>query len=230
MNLPLPSIKRRLCLGLFASLLLSACTSLSPLKGSDTRSIVPEVNARRYVEHQSTHGVVLLDAKWDRRWKCSGFENARLSAFGFDRLPLSKRSADEPADAMLAHRPSLLSDRAQGFQPYALLLEPGEYALSGFLIRVAVSTKDIRYIQTERAELLRDGFPRGGTFKVAAGETVYIGNFFLDCALSRPILWRYYTEKAQWLEHLNEYKTKYPFLDLSDVRYRLFDTEVFGSP
>jgi len=78
--------------------------------------------------------------------------------------------------------------------------------------------------------LFRNDIAHGGTFTVAAGETVYIGNFFVDCTLNMPILWRYYTEQTHWPSHLRDYKAKYPFLDLTDIDYRLFDTDVYGRP
>jgi len=221
---------RHICLVLFLVIFLSGCAAVSQLTGIGSEKIIPEATPANYAERKETHGIVLLDVKWDRRWNCSGYENAQLRVIGFDRMPLQERSDDVPADAMLSNSAGVLSGRAAAFQSYALLLEPGEYALGGFLIRVAVSVSDIRYIPVGRSVLLRDGKASGGTFTVAAGEAVYIGNFFLDCSTQVPILWRYYTEKDDWPSHLQEYRTKYPFLVLDHVHYRLFDTEKFGRP
>ena len=57
---------------------------------------------------------------------------------------------------------------------------------------------------------------------------MFIGNFYLDCAYG-PTLWRYYPEKqADFDTQLKEYKRSFPFLDLSEVKYRLFKTRKFG--
>ena len=44
-------------------------------------------------------------------------------------------------------------------------------------------------------------------------------------------LWRYYTEgKANFAEHLSQYRQSFPFLKLDDVQYRLFETKTIGTP
>jgi len=232
MSVPLSSIKKKLGLwiSLSACLLLSACTTLSELSGVGAEDITHEVTAKRYAEHKTTHGIVLLDAKWDRLWRCRPFDNAQLRGFGFDRQPSQNRANDDAPDVLLAYNSSMLFASKRPFQSYALLLEPGDYALSGFTIRVARSISDISYLSAKRSILLEDGEAKGGTFTVAAGEVVYIGNFFLDCTLNTPVLWRYYTEQENWPSHQQEYKAKYPFLDLEHIHYRLFDTEEFGKP
>jgi len=232
MNAVFSSPKKTLILwlNLLTCLLLPACSTLSEFTGVGAEEIRPEATAKQYAAHKTTHGVVLLDVKWNRYWRCAGFENAQLRGLGFDRLPVQKRANDAPSDVLLAFHSSMLSASKRRFQPYALLLEPGEYALSGFTIRVARSTSDIGYLSAKRSVLLEEGEAKGGTFSVAAGEAVYIGNFFLDCMLKTPVLWRYYTEQENWPSHQQEYKAKYPFLDLDTINYRLFDTEEFGRP
>ena len=69
-----------------------------------------------------------------------------------------------------------------------------------------------------------------GTFRVGAGEIVYIGNFFLDC-YKAPQLWRYYTEGMDnFKTHVAQYKHKYPFIAGEHVVYRLFETDTLGRP
>jgi len=58
---------------------------------------------------------------------------------------------------------------------------------------------------------------------VGAGETVYVGNFNLACS-GGPILWREYTPRGELPKLLAEFKSKYPFLNLDDVQFRLFRT------
>ena len=57
---------------------------------------------------------------------------------------------------------------------------------------------------------------------------VCIGNFYLDCAYG-PTLWRYYSDGKEAFEaQIQEYKNSFPFLDLSNVKFRLFQTKEFG--
>jgi hypothetical protein len=204
-------------------LLASCATSIRSVGGESA-----EATAEAFAKSRNTKGIVLLDVNWGRRWSCGGFENAELRGLAFDRAPVAKSSNDTPADLILVQPPNLAS--RQVFDSYALLVEPGQYALASFSIKVARSVSDIAYWVAERSDLLKNGEALGGTFKVAAGETVYIGNFFLDC-FQRPQLWRYYTEGVEnFTAHLAQYKQKYPFLDVDHVTYRLFETTSLGHP
>lgn len=114
------------------------------------------------------------------------------------------------------------------FESYALLVSPGEYILSGFKIKTAESKLNVGYWTAKRSHLIKDGKALGGKFTVGAGEVVYIGNFALDC-YADPTLWRYYADGVDGFNHqLLDYKTKYPYLDLTNVKFRLFETETIG--
>jgi hypothetical protein len=192
-----------------------------------TSSDPTEVTSDSYASRGSK-GVVLLDANWGRRWKCGGFENAELRSLSFDRIPSTKSSDDAPPDLTL-EQPSSLFARPI-FINYALLIEPGKYVLSGFKIKVARSVSDVGYWIAKRSDLTKEGTAQGGTFTIDAGETVYIGNFYLDC-FQYPQPWRYYTEGVEnFAKHLAQYKEKYPFLNLDRVAYRLFETTKLGEP
>jgi hypothetical protein len=200
-------------------------TSILDASGSSS-----EATAESLAQYRATKGVVLLDVNWGRRWRCGSFENAELRRLSFDRLPLTKSSDDAAADLTLEEAPSLFTRST--FINYAVILEPGEYVLTGFDMKVARSVSDIAHWVAKRSELWKDGKALGGTFKVAPGETVYIGNFFLDC-YQQPQPWRYYTDgAANFKAHLAQYKDKYPFLntDTDNVAYRLFDTTSLGRP
>jgi hypothetical protein len=187
-----------------------------------------EATEKAFKESRATKGVVLLDVNWGRQWQCGAFENAELRGLSFDRLPLSKTTDEEPADLVLAQAPSLLTKPK--FLNYAILLEPGEYVLTGVDIKVARSVSEVSHAILKRSQLWKEEKAVGGTFKVAAGETVYIGNFFLDC-YQEPQPWRYYTEgKRAFKSHLKEYKRAYSFLDTDAVVYRLFETTSMGRP
>jgi hypothetical protein len=194
----------------------------------DASGASSEATAASFSESGTTKGIVLLDVNWGRRWRCGSYENAELRGLSFDRLPSIKSSDDAAADLKLEESSGLFT-RSE-FLTYAVIIEPGEYVLTGFNIKVAGSASNIVYRVARRSQLWKDGKALGGTFKVAPGEAVYIGNFGLDCK-EDPQLWRYYTEGAgNFKTHLGQYKKKYPFLDVDSVVYRLFDTRVLGRP
>lgn len=211
------------CLLAVCAFILSACASVTqPIKYQSTGVVTKDV----YAQSKASNGVVLMDINWGRWWGCGGHENAQLISLAFDRL--SGKSFEEDAvPSLVIHSPSrLMVDPV--FLNYAYLLEPGEYALSAFSIKVADSPTKVGFLTAQRNHLYKDGKAIGGTFVVKPGETVFIGNFYLDCAYG-PTLWRYYPEgRANFESQLAEYKNSFPFLDLGDVQYRLFKTSEFG--
>jgi hypothetical protein len=208
------------------ALLITAIACFVPSIGAATND-APEVTADSYA-NRGAKGVVLLDANWGRRWNCAGYENAELRSLSFDRIPPLKTS-DETAPDLSLEQPSSLLARPT-FINYALLVEPGKYLMSGFKIKMARSVSDVAYWIAKRSDLIKDGDAQAGAFVINAGETVYIGNFYLDC-YQYPQPWRYYTEGSDnFKKHLAQYKEKYPFLDLDHVTYRLFETTKLGEP
>ncbi|WP_341677767.1 hypothetical protein [Niveibacterium sp. SC-1] len=179
-----------------------------------------------YAQEGARKGVVLMSVRWDRKWNCAGYENAQLRVLGFDRLPSQHAAKDERADLLLDDAPLVMTKPV--FDDYAFLVEPGEYALSRLQIKAAKSVSDIRYSKVERDRLLKDGQPQGGTFRVDAGELVYIGHFYLDC-YKEPAMWRYYMEgRAAFDEYLAGWTKKFPELDAARVQFRLFKSPYFG--
>lgn len=216
------SIYRGLILALSA-LLFASCTSVQI---QDEVGTSTEVKADSYAQNKENLGVVLLDARWGRQWGCGRFENAQLVSFSFDKIPLSAKPDDAPADLAIGTT-SLLAVSPK-FESYALLVPPGEYALSNFKIKIAQSVSNVGYWVANRSHLIKDSKSLGGKFSVAPGETVYIGNFALDC-YENPSLWRYYANGQDGFKRqLSDYKTKYPFLDLTNVKFRLFETDTIG--
>lgn len=209
-------------------LLLSGCQSTGMFSGEsvvDIKDKSLEVTEERYVKERKEKAVVLFDVNWGRKWGCAGRENARLYRFTFDRLPADKRSNDAPADITVANTSNVFVDNR--FLGYVILVPPGEYALSGYTTKTGDSKKGSAFWGMYRSDFQKQKRSHGGTFKAIAGETVYIGNFFLDCA-TEPMIWRYYTEEKNMAHQIKGYQDKYPFLDLGNVTYRLFDTELFG--
>ncbi len=206
---------------IFLALPLVACVS-QPVKHKATAPVSKSV----YAQNKKNHAVVLMDVNWGRWWGCGGRENAQLISLAFDKLPLKSYGNEAEPDLVL-HSPSrLMVDPV--FTNYAYSIEPGEYALSAFSIKVADSPSKVGFLTAQRDHLFNNGKPAGGTFVAEPGETVFIGNFYLDCAYG-PTLWRYYPERhANFNRQLNEYKNKFPFIDMENVMYRLFKTTEFG--
>jgi hypothetical protein len=197
-----------------------SCTTIS------NNAIAGEATPESYAKSHTKKGVVILAVNWNRRWGCGQFENAEIMSMGFDRLPVNADTNDKHPEVFLDGPPRLLKE--PGFFDYALLLEPGKYALTSFDIKVARSVTDVGHLVVDRSQLLDNGKPKGGSFTVKAGEVVYIGNFYLDCA-GQPLLWRYYLKgRESFKSHMNEVKRKYPFIDPDKVNYRLFRTTTLG--
>ncbi len=116
----------------------------------------------------------------------------------------------------------------KGFQTVAMLIEPGTYALSGFDIKAAKSANDIGHFRGNKENMFSEGKSIAGTFDVAAGEVVYIGHFYIDCAYN-PMPWRFYFDKRDaYEEYTEEIKSNYPSIKDKPIVFRLFKTDKMG--
>ncbi|MGA9573628.1 MAG: hypothetical protein WBS20_06760 [Lysobacterales bacterium] len=203
---------------------LSGCVGVTqPIKFKETEVVTKDA----YLNNRDTNGIVLLDVNWGRWWDCGNYENAQLITLAFDRLPMNEINNDIQASLVLHSPAQLMVDPV--FLSYGYSLEPGEYALSAFSIKVAKSASDVGFLTAERDQLYVNGSPVGGTFTINPGEVVFIGNFYLDCAYG-PTLWRYHSDGREAFEaQIKEYRSRFPFLDLSDPKFRLFKTKEFGN-
>lgn len=203
--------------------------ALSPiLAGAADSPRAVEATQRGYANEGSTKGLVVLSVNWGRKWGCGGFQNASLRELSFDRLPSARQKDDEMGDLVL-EVPLRLSSKPD-ITNYVFLVEPGEYALSFCSIKVGRSESDVGYLRYGRSQLISDGKAVGGSFTVRAGESVYIGQFFLECT-GRPTLWRFYEEdRGSFRRKLAAVRRKYPFLEVDKVQFRLFSTKMFGRP
>lgn len=184
------------------------------------------LTSENYIQDGTKKGVVLLSVRWDRKWKCAGFENAQLRLLGFDHLPSKRAIDDEGADLILDDAPLLMTKPK--FDDYAFLVEPGQYGLSKLHIKAARSSTDVGIAKVGRERFFKDGAPDGGTFNVGAGEIVYIGHFYVDC-YKEPSLWRYYPEDREGFNsYLAEQKKKVPELDTTKAKFQLFKSSYFG--
>jgi hypothetical protein len=169
-------------------------------------------------------GVVIVYINWGRTWKCGSYENAQILELTFRKMPLEQSTSQlelvTPSRLMVNPR----------FERYAYVVAPGEYALTGFDVKVARSVNDVGHFIGDESNLIKEGKPSGGTFNVNAGEVVYIGHFGLDCAVE-PFLWRYYArERSDFELVVTKLRESYPVLRDVPVTFRLFSTEMLGKP
>jgi hypothetical protein len=215
-------MRRRHFLIACLALLLGACAGTQPIKFPET----PTVTRDTYAGKHTSEAVVLMDVNWGRKWNCGGFDNAQLIGIAFDLQPMPSLDASA-APSLVILNPGRLT-ASPVFRHYAFVLRPGVYALSAASIKLTRSASKVYFSDAQRSGLYKDRQPIGGTFTVQPGETVFIGNFYLDCTYA-PTLWRYYPKtKAHFAHQLAEYKASFPFLGLGNVQYRLFKTEHFG--
>jgi hypothetical protein len=171
-------------------------------------------------------GLVLLEVNWGRQWGCAGLENAQLQKISFKRLPDRASPGGDAAIELEAPSRLFVENR---YKTYALISEPGVYALSGFDVKVAQSTSKIGHLTAGSADLFDGDTSIGGTFTVGIGEVVYIGHFSLDCS-KEPVPWRYYIEgRDEFDRYVSKFKEAFPNVGDRPVQYRLFSTEMFGS-
>ncbi len=207
--------------------ILTACLSLLAINANATEIARPFTSSA-YAEASTTKGVVLVSANWGRKWKCGRYENAQLKSLSFDKSGVPKEGADTGADIVLEGS-SFFADPPK-FVNYAYIVEPGEYLLSAFSVKVAQSSSNIGYFNATRSDLIKDGKSKAGSFAVSAGEVIYIGHFFLDCAQD-PMPWRYYpSDKGDFNQFLSGIKKEFDALDVEKVKFRLFETTTMGNP
>jgi len=172
-------------------------------------------------------GILLFEVNWGRRWGCAGLDNAQLLNLTFTRL--SADSLVRDGTTLQFETPSRLHV-SDAYSPYAYLVEPGEYAITGFDVKTARSMTDVGHVLGTLSNLTENDRPTGGTFSVATGEIVYIGHFSLDCAME-PIPWRYYIDGREEFDRWSAtFRERFPFVGDAPVQFRLFSTTMFGEP
>lgn len=212
---------------IFGAIFLTSCVSaISPIQ--EKIKGVSEASVASYAKDGNSKGLVLLDVNWGRAEQCSSYDFAQIVSFSFDTMPLNNRTDKAKADLLIQTQD--LVNVSPNFISYAILVEPGEYALSESVVKVKKNTLE-NYWVVSRKHLFTGAKPAGdgGSFKVKAGETVYIGSFGLAC-YETPMLWRYYVEAAHFKNYLEDFANKYPFINPKNVKYRLFDTTNYGLP
>jgi hypothetical protein len=184
-----------------------------------------ELTSKNYAEAGEQKAVVIFHVNWGRYWKCAGLDNAQLQALTFSRIQTKESKSSDATIPIETPSKLVVKD---SFVPYVLLIEPGEYALSSFDVKVARSSSDVVHLKGDAANLIKDKKSIGGTFTVAPGEIVYIGHFGLDCA-KEPFLWRYYIEgRKDFDRYVAGFRKEFPFVQNKPVQFRLFSTIMFG--
>ena len=173
---------------------------------------------------QPGKAIVSLGVNWGRTWKCGRYDNAQVQELSFRMAPVGP---NKPSLELTTPSRLMVENK---FIPYALVLEPGEYVLTAFDVKVARSATDVGHIKGDELNLLKDGKPLGGSFTVAPDKVTYIGHFGLDCG-AEPFLWRYYLESRQEFERwIADLRNKFPFTGRLPAEFKLFETRAFGNP
>lgn len=179
-----------------------------------------------YSKFKDEKGTVLVAVNWGRLWGCGKFENAQLEKLGFESGKATIDS-ESPGSEILLESPSRVFVDNK-FVDYGFIVEPGEYYLSEFSVKVAKSSSDVGYHAAGKDDLVKNGKPEGGMFTVNTGETVYIGHFFLDCYYE-PVPWRFYPDgRDAFEEYKRDIKKQFPYIDESSIKFRLFKSKYFG--
>jgi len=193
---------------------------------SSASALAHEALTNDNVDRLDSNGLILLEVNWGRQWGCAGLDNAQLQKITFKRLPDPALPGGD-ATIKLKTPSRLFADNR--YKTYALIIEPGVYALSDFDVKVAQSTSKIGHLIANSDDLFDGDKPIGGTFTVAVGEIVYIGHFSLDCS-KEAVPWRYYIERQDEFDHyVSGFREAFPNVGDLPVQYRLFSTEMFGS-
>jgi hypothetical protein len=186
-----------------------------------------ELDEEKFRSLGKEKSIVVLQVNWGRVWGCADFDNAQLTELAFRQLPGVDSAAD--SQPLILETPSRLSPEDR-FQSYALIIEPGYYVLSGFRVSVARSMTDVGYVTATEDQLIEDGKPIGGSFRVGQGEIVYLGHIALDCSYE-PIPWRFYIEgRDEFTRYAEEFASKHPYLSGNQLLFRLIETTAFGQP
>jgi hypothetical protein len=194
------------------------------ISASEVFASFEKLTAKNYEKYKNNKAVVIYGVNWGRQWGCAGLENAQIQNLTFSRID-SASGVPAGEDIVLNTPSKLFVDNVS--KTYTIIVNPGEYSLTGFDIKIARSASDVRHIKVKDKDLFENGKPTGGSFNVNAGEVVYIGDFGLDCA-NEPIPWRYYIQKEDFERYVAGLKKKYKFLADKQIVYRLFKTNKFG--
>jgi hypothetical protein len=201
---------------------MSLLSILAQAAHAEIPAKLSEKTFRQAREHQ---GFIILEVNWGRRWNCGEYENVQLQRLTFSRFEDGIVMTDRPSLDLKTPSKLFVKDE---FTPYALVVEPGTWALTGFDMITAGPGLDVGHIIGNVDNLIVQGEPVGGSFTIAADEIIYLGHFSRDCDQG-PIPWRYYlTDREEFVRYVARFREWYPFATGTAVEYRLFVTENLG--
>ena len=99
-----------------------------------------KLTKRNYEESKTEKAVVVYGVNWGRQWGCAGVNNAQLQNLTFS--PIDSKNGE---DIVLNTPSKLLSEHTS--RPYAILVDPGEYALIEFDIKIGKSSREVSHIK-----------------------------------------------------------------------------------
>jgi hypothetical protein len=184
-----------------------------------------KLSEKTFLQALGHQGFIILEVNWGRHWNCGEYENVQLQRLTFSRFEDGIVLVDLPS--LDLETPSKLFVKDE-FTPYALVVEPGMWALTGFDVKTARPGLEVGHAIGNVDSLIAQGNPVGGAFTIAAGEIIYLGHFSRDCDQG-PIPWRYYlTDREDFVRYVALFRDRYPFAAGIAVEYRLFETESLG--
>src|SRR3989338_2683667 len=113
------------------------------LSASNVFAGYDKLTKKNYEDSKTEKAVVIYGVNWGRQWGCAGFDNAQLQNLRFSRIDSVSNDLDGE-DIVLNTPAKLFSKNAS--ESYAIIVNPGEYALTGFDIKIAKSSSDVSHI------------------------------------------------------------------------------------
>ncbi len=186
-----------------------------------------ELSESAYKEHQANSALLIVQINWGRKWGCGEYENAQIHKLSFNQS--STNGQFDSNNSIIFETPSRLFVKDE-FVPYAYIVEPGQYALVEYDIKVARSTADVGHLLAKKGDLFKNGNAVGGTFTATKGKATYIGHFGLDC-YQQPIPWRYHINgRVEFEKYVEGFRKRFPFVRNVPVSFKLFSTSILGQP
>jgi hypothetical protein len=97
-------------------------------------------------------GVVIMEVSWGRSWNCGPYQNAQIESTTFTK---SQSETSNTINLNLDTPSKLFVDNK--YTQYSFVLEPGEYGLTAFDVKIARSATSIAHIKLSKDNLIKDG-------------------------------------------------------------------------
>jgi len=100
-----------------------------------------KLTKRNYEESKNEKAVILYGVNWGRRWGCAGLDNAQLQNLTFSHID----SNLDREDIALNNPAKLFSENSS--ESFAIIVNPGEYALIAYDIKIARTSAGASHIR-----------------------------------------------------------------------------------